>query len=228
MKKPTKTWTGECVVCGKEFEYQEEQHEYSSYIPKRKHFFCSEKCRMVRKEQVYRERFNILPLKFRDIDCDRKELVKQGNDQSMFITGNVGVGKTVLMAGIAKEILRDPKREIIWVSYPGLIMELQSLFKRNDSITPYERAEDIAQFDGILCIDDLGAEKITDFVRQITYYIINYREQECLQTLITSNFSLAEIDEQIDPRISSRIAGMCKIVKLEGKDRRLQKKAVKN
>jgi len=45
-----------------------------------------------------------------------------------------------------------------------------------------------------------------------------------LHTLVTSNFSLQQIDDQIDTRVSSRIGGMCKIVKLTGKDRRLEKK----
>ena len=80
----------------------------------------------------------------------------------------------------------------------------------------------MAKFEGWLAIDDIGAEKLTEFVRQITYYILNEREQRELPTLITSNFSLMEIDEMIDSRISSRIAGMCEVIKLSGKDRRLK------
>lgn len=142
----------------------------------------------------------------------------------MFITGTAGVGKTVLMAGIVKEILKDREKKVEWISYPGFIMELQSLFrKKDDEVTPFDMAEGIASSPGTLAIDDIGAEKMTAFVQQITYYIINYREQEMLHTLITSNFSLQQIDEQIDTRISSRIGGMCKIVKLAGRDRRLEK-----
>ena len=63
---------------------------------------------------------------------------------------------------------------------------------------------------------------MTDFVKQIIYFIINEREQRCLTTIITSNFSLAQLDEHIDSRISSRIAGMCKVIQLSGRDRRLK------
>jgi len=186
--------------------------------------FCSDKCKTIHEEKLYQKRLAIIPIKFRNIECDKPNIVKQGVNQSMFITGGAGVGKTVLMAGIAKEILKDKKKGAEWISYPGFIMELQSLFRKDDDITPFERAEEIASFSGTLAIDDIGAEKITAFVQQITYYIINYREQEMLHTLITSNFSLQQIDEQIDTRVSSRIGGMCKIVKLTGKDRRLEKK----
>ena len=100
-------------------------------------------------------------------------------------------------------------------------MELQSSFKKDDK-NPFEIAEEIAKFSGVLVIDDLGAEKMTDFVKQIIYFIINEREQRCLTTIITSNFSLAQLDEHIDSRISSRIAGMCKVIQLSGRDRRLK------
>ena len=73
-----------------------------------------------------------------------------------------------------------------------------------------------------MIIDDIGAEKLTEFVRQTFYYIINEREQWLKKTIITSNYSLDELDEYIDGRISSRIAGMCEIVELGGKDRRVK------
>jgi len=219
-KKITK-YKENCVICGKGFEFEDIPKE--RWVNPRK-YFCSDKCKTIYKDKEYRKRLTIIPIKFRDIECDKPGIVKQGIEQSMFITGTAGVGKTVLMAGIIKGILRDKEKGAEWISYPGFIMELQSLFRKDDDITPFERAEEIASFPGTLAIDDIGAEKITAFVQQITYYIINYREQEMLHTLITSNFSLQQIDEQIDTRISSRIGGMCKIVKLTGKDRRLEKK----
>ena len=188
---------------------------------------------------------NILPRRFQKIECDRDDLVKQGIKESMFITGKVGVGKTVLMAGIAKEIIgerfiehcKEEKERglsylsnrnvgVKWISYSGFIMELQSMFRKEGENTPFEMAEEVAHYGGTLCIDDIGAEKMTAFVQQITYYIINYREQEMLHTLITSNFSLQQIDEQIDTRVSSRIGGMCKIIKLTGEDRRLKREGI--
>ena len=217
----SKKYISICVICGKEFEFEAIPKDRWD-IPKQ--YFCSDECKVIYKDKLYRERLSIIPLKFRNIECDKKELVKQGIEESMFITGASGVGKTVLMAGIIKEILRDKDKKVKWISYPGFIMELQSMFrKENDGATPFNIAEEIATFPGTLAIDDIGAEKITAFVQQITYYIINYREQEMLHTIITSNFSLNQIDEQIDTRISSRIGGMCKVIKIQGHDRRLQK-----
>jgi DNA replication protein DnaC len=81
--------------------------------------------------------------------------------------------------------------------------------------------DEIKKYKQLIVLDDFGAEKMTDFVRQVSYLIINYREQNKLQTIITSNFTLDEIDMYIDRRISSRIAGMCEVVRMSG-DKRLK------
>jgi len=218
-KKNTK-YNETCVICNKVFEF--EAIPSSKWdIPKQ--YFCSDKCKQIHKKQIFQKRLQIMPAKFRSIECDKKDLVRQGVNQSLFITGTSGVGKTVLMAGVVKELLKDKENKVKWISYSSFIMELQSMFRKEGETTPFEMAEEVATYPGTLCIDDIGSEKMTVFVQQITYYIINYREQEMLHTLITSNFSLQQIDEQIDSRVSSRIGGMCKIIKLTGKDRRLEK-----
>ncbi|MBA7591549.1 hypothetical protein ES708_33708 [subsurface metagenome] len=142
-KKPTK-YKETCRICGKEFEFEDTPKE-RWITPKR--YFCSDKCRQIHKDKLYQERLRVMPIKFRGIECDKKDLVKQGIEQSMFIAGASGVGKTVLMAGIVKEILRDKEKEVEWISYPGFIMELQSSFRsKDDGVTPFERAEEIASF----------------------------------------------------------------------------------
>jgi len=215
LKKLLKT-KAICKVCNKIFEYE---YDPDKENPIRD--ICSDKCREIFYQQLYQKRLLVMPKKFRSIDCDNRNMVIQGRDHSLFITGRPGVGKTVLMAGIVKELLKKNNNKVKWISYPEFIMTLQSQFKKENG-SPYDMAESIADFEGTLCIDDIGAEKMTAFVQQITYYVINHREQEMLHTVITSNYSLQEIDNQIDERVSSRIAGMCKIIKMTGKDRRLE------
>lgn len=194
--------------------------------------FCSPKCKETAQTKYFKERAEkeikaVIPIKYQSIECDRKDLMDEYKNMNLFITGEAGVGKTVLMASIAKNLILKNKA-VKWISYPAFIMELQDRFKRdrvegmNRIDTPFELAEKIAMFNGWLCIDDIGAEKLTDYVRQITYFIINEREQRMLPLIMTSNFSLAHIDQMIDPRVSSRIAGICENIRLTGKDRRLR------
>ena len=183
---------------------------------------CYNEMRTNEKAEYYMENIKIIPPKYRDIDFEDKEMVKKLLKQSIFITGQVGTGKTTLMATLMKRYLWQ-EMSIEWINFPAFIMKLQNMFKDNTE-RPYEYAEDIATSRKILAIDDLGAEKLTEFVRQIMYYIINEREQRQLPLIITSNFDLKKIDEMIDTRISSRIMGICKIIKLSGKDKRFNEK----
>ena len=141
--------------------------------------------------------------------------------KSLFLTGSVGRGKTVFIASVAKAYLKTGI-PIKWISFPKFIMELQNMFRSSDD-SPYDEAKKVAKYESMLFIDDLGAEKLTEFVSQIMYYIINEREQNMLPTIITSNYSLSEINQQIDARVSSRIAGMCEVLEFKGTDKRIAK-----
>lgn len=216
LKRTAKT---RCINCGKDFEYEVTWETYSNNTSK----FCNDKCEVEYKQkQIWQQIKEIIPRKYWDIETDRAELMKELYGKSAFLTSPVGTGKTVLMASLVKKYVRAGEKAK-WIKYPAFIMELQNAYRKEGEETAFDIAESAAKHSGVLAIDDIGAEKITGFVRQITYYIINEREQEMSKTLITSNFSLDEIDEQIDVRISSRIAGMCECRRLKGEDRRLDK-----
>jgi DNA replication protein DnaC len=74
-----------------------------------------------------------------------------------------------------------------------------------------------------LILDDLGAEKTTDFTRSILYQIIDYRYNYEKPTIITSNLDVKQIAERFDDRIASRIISLCPVITLENKDYRMEK-----
>ena len=72
-----------------------------------------------------------------------------------------------------------------------------------------------------LVLDDLGAEKTTDWSFSVLYLIIDNRYNNYKKTIITSNFALNQLAGKLgDDRIPSRIRAMCSIVKMDGDDRR--------
>lgn len=173
-----------------------------------------------RREQIKQ----VLPKRFWALETDRKDLLKALYPGGAYIWGPVGTGKSVLAASLAKKYIMDGHL-VKWVSFPSFILELQSAYRKESGPTPYDLAEDLAKFYGVLILDDIGAEKPTEFVRQTIYYILNEREQNEEITIITSNLSVAELNEVFDSRVGSRIMGMCKVVKLTGRDRRLERRA---
>lgn len=68
----------------------------------------------------------------------------------------------------------------------------------------------------VLVLDDLGTNKMSDWMYHVLYSLINYRYENLKITLITSNHSLVDLEQAWgDDRITSRIQRMCRIVKKE-------------
>lgn len=139
---------------------------------------------------------------------DKKYMQKNG----AFIWGAVGVGKTTLAFQIAREMVRQDCGKVTRTTASELMIKLKDFDKGNlkDKVDQLKHAD-------ILILDDLGSEKASDFSYENIYEIINFRNEWCKPTIITSNKQLGDLDD----RIASRIVGLCSVVNLTGKDRRL-------
>ena len=72
----------------------------------------------------------------------------------------------------------------------------------------------------LLIIDDIGAEKSTEWVNERLLSIINTRMMKGLSTIYTSNCSLDDIGKRLGERIRSRIRGSVTEIHLTGQDKR--------
>lgn len=72
----------------------------------------------------------------------------------------------------------------------------------------------------LLIMDDIGAEKSSEWVNERLLSIINTRIMKGLSTIYTSNMSLIEQEEHVGKRIASRIIGSTKEIHLTGADKR--------
>jgi len=91
----------------------------------------------------------------------------------------------------------------------------------NDDREP-ETEEEIVNFYSdmdFLIIDDLGAEKSTEFSITTLYIILDRRIRELKTTIITTNLSMSQIEEHLGARIASRLSEM-KNIKINMPDHR--------
>lgn len=145
--------------------------------------------------------------------------------ESVYITGPRGVGKTHLVcAMLIDNGLLNPEHttNVKFVFCTDLLREIKATFDPTANQTEEQVFQKYIDA-SVLVLDDLGAEKTTDWVLQTLYGIINHRYSHLLPTIITSNLSLGQLAQKLDERIVSRIAGMCTVFSFKGQDRRIRK-----
>lgn len=140
--------------------------------------------------------------------------------KGIYIFGSVGCGKTHTAYGILKHLKEEMKISAALYNTTELMFDIKRDFDR----TNYDKMrwdERLTEYKGVLILDDIGAERVTDFVAETFYLIVNTRYNEMLPTIFTSNLAIGELAERIGDRTASRIVEMCDIVHLTGDDRRL-------
>lgn len=129
----------------------------------------------------------------------------------LLFTGPVGTGKTHLAAGILK-VAYNRGLDGVLISVPDLLNEI-----RNGYNNKGPSIEDKLKNKFIVILDDLGAENLTDWVREKIFTLINHRYENQKPLIITTNCTPAQLTERIGERTTDRLREMCKIVKIEGK-----------
>lgn len=107
-------------------------------------------------------------------------------------------------------------------------VDVGMFYKRRDYSTVIDgRNPIVAQefvFDSdLLIIDDLGTELTNSFVSSQLFLCINERIMRRKSTIISTNLKLENFSDTYSERTFSRIASNYRMVKLEGKDIRIQK-----
>lgn len=139
----------------------------------------------------------------------------------LYLYGPFGDGKTTMLA-LAVNMLRGRKWEAIFANVPQTLRYLRSCIA---STVPddYETVLDYIRRVPMLGLDDLGAQKWTEWATEQLYEVLNYRYVKSKPTIITSNLGPTELG---DGRLASRLSdvALVKVVECgEGDVRRMQR-----
>jgi len=142
--------------------------------------------------------------------------------RGLWLMGDTGTGKTTLAMLVSKAAL-EQSRSVAIYSLPKLLAQIRRTYDSEpggDSyLSFFERLTSV----DLLHIDDLGAEKRSDWVLEQLYALINERYEAQRSVLVTTNLDQRELEEQIGPRTVSRLVEICgDPLPLFGPDRRVQ------
>lgn len=132
--------------------------------------------------------------------------------RNLVLVGPTGTGKTHTAAAACR-VLHDTGWELRFVPVVELLDELRP-GGREGALAEYADAT-------LLLLDDLGAERPTDWTGERLYALVNRRWLEERPTVVTSNLTPEELETAVGPRVFSRLVGNdAVVVKLTGGDRR--------
>ena len=134
-------------------------------------------------------------------------------NQGLLLYGETGTGKTFAAACVVNYLL-DRKIPVLMTSFVKLIDQFMR-FNENDSesvIHKMNRAK-------LLVIDDLGAERGTDYALERVYDVIDSRYRANKPMILTSNLTLGQMQAETNvrlKRIYDRVFEICFPVHVDG------------
>jgi DNA replication protein DnaC len=183
----------------------------------------------------------VIPRRYRDVSFDRPpvteidpQIVRAAGrfaddidrhldgGHGLWFMGPVGTGKTTLAMLVSKAALRAGRSVAIY-SLPRLLNEIRDTHRAERS--HLSLLDQLTAVD-LLHIDDVGAERTTDWVLEELYSIVNARYEDERSMVITTNILDREaLCEQITERTVSRLTEMCDELPLIGHDHRMERRS---
>jgi DNA replication protein DnaC len=154
-------------------------------------------------------------------------------DVGLIILGTCGVGKTHLAVSLLKQIIIEKGDAGLFYDFRDLLREIQASWNSVSQSSEWEVLKPVLDAK-VLVLDELGANKPTEWVRDMIAHIINCRYNDKKLTIFTSNYldvtgkqGEESLTDRIGARLRSRLYEMCKEVEVGGSDFRKENKNAK-
>jgi DNA replication protein DnaC len=152
----------------------------------------------------------------------------------LLLSGDNGVGKTHLAVGVLRELVVEKGATGQFWDFHELIREIKSSYNHDTRTTEVQVLAPVVETD-VLLLDDLGAWRMTDWMVDTLFYVLNSRYLAKRATILTTNFQDVDREtslradhvrrrefliDRIGQRLRSRLMEMCLVVRIEGTDYR--------
>jgi DNA replication protein DnaC len=170
---------------------------------------------------------SVIPPKYRGVSFDRPPVtqineivVRRVRDfcdeiadnldhgRGLWFVGSSGTGKTSLAMLVSKLAL-EANRSVAIYSMPRLLARIRRTFDADPGEQSYLEFFNRLSSVDLLHIDDLGAEKASEWVMEQLYSLVNERYETQRSLIATTNIDERELEEQLGTRVLSRLVEMC-------------------
>jgi DNA replication protein DnaC len=169
------------------------------------------------------------------------------SEHGLLFTGPTGVGKTHLAVAVLRELVGRYRVHARFVDCTALIHRLQSTFEPGSPRGKQEVLDPVLQAE-ILVLDDLGAQKQSDWVSEILYLVLNERYSSRSPTIVTTNLRIdpgreplsdrldsaerprprrESMEQRLPASLVSRLHEMTRVIRIEAGDFRQEVKSLK-
>ena len=151
----------------------------------------------------------------------------------LLFSGDSGVGKTHLAVSVLRSWWTARARRGQFWDFHELIREIKNSYNPETLTTELQVLAPVVETD-VLLLDDLGAWKMTDWMNDTLFYILNSRYMAKRATMITTNYQDADRECRArrptrggarsssstgsGQRLRSRLMEMCLVIRIEGGD----------
>jgi DNA replication protein DnaC len=146
-------------------------------------------------------------------------------ERGLLFFGDNGVGKTHLAVALMKEAIRRKGARAIFFETRDLLKLVRDTYNSQTEATELDVLRPVLDAD-LLVLDDIGAEKKSEWVEETLGLVVNTRYSERRVTVFTTNLTDSGNTEpnsialQLGLRIRSRLKEMCDWVRIDGPDTR--------
>jgi DNA replication protein DnaC len=148
--------------------------------------------------------------------------------KGLMLIGPPGIGKTHIAVAVLRRVTERTGARGLYYDTRALLRDIRATYDPTrqmaemDVIRPVMEAE-------LLVLDDLGAERLTDWVEETMSLIVNTRYNERRPTIFTSNYDdipggddLNSLLVRVGFRLHSRLHEMCEFLEYDGPDFRTE------
>ncbi len=145
-------------------------------------------------------------------------------DKGLLLIGPPGIGKTHVAVSVLRQVVLEKRARGLYYDTRSLLGTIRSTYNpvtrtsEVDVLRPVMDAE-------LLVLDDLGAERLTDWVEEMMNVIVNTRYNNRRPTIFTSNYEdIPDRDDmesllvRVGFRMHSRLREMCEFLEYDGPD----------